>query len=329
MRYTEDRRINLSVPFLKEGTVLFVGQETERFDKQDLPILFLPDLVSSISPDVRQYFLPGEGQDLSAEEMNQRVRELAGLGDQSGFLYRKDGVLYFHVLTEGTDAVRRFYSSLKQAREPKRNEFRLRKEARQRHFDILLSEEPEVLEEASESIRLSIAGEDEEELDPRVRAILSAWEKIEREFNISIEDLEVLLGYKVKLSRLSISTTGRIHLTDFDNQEVKMDDLTKALYFFYLRHPEGARLKTLHEHEEEILRIYSRLTGRDDPGKIRESVRNLLDPYGNALNVSMSRIKKAFKDVMTDRIARFYYVYGRSGEIRTITLDRDLVIWEH
>ena len=42
-----------------------------------------------------------------------------------------------------------------------------------------------------------------------------------------------------------------------------------------------------------------------------------------------SRIKKAFKDVMSDRIARFYYVYERSGEIRNIGLDRDLVIWEH
>ena len=166
-------------------------------------------------------------------------------------------------------------------------------------------------------------------LDPRVQAILKAWKTIERDFGITVEDLELLLGYQVKLSRLNITTANKLFLTDFDNQEVKMDDLTKALYFFYLRHPEGARLKDLQDHADEILHLYSRITGRDDPDKIRESVRNLLDPFGNGLNVSMSRIKKAFKDIVGDRIARFYYITGPSGEVRRIGLDRDLVIWEH
>ena len=108
-----------------------------------------------------------------------------------------------------------------------------------------------------------------------------------------------------------------------------MDDLTKALYFYYLKHINGARLRDMHEHEDEVLHIYSGITGRDDVEGIRNSVRNLLDPFGNSLNVSTSRIKKAFKDIVGDRIARFYYIYGPSGGIRKIELDRDLVIWEH
>ena len=108
-----------------------------------------------------------------------------------------------------------------------------------------------------------------------------------------------------------------------------MDDLTKAIYYYYLRHPEGATLKELHEHQDEILKYYSGITGRDDMDGIRKSIENLLDPYANNLNVSMSRIKKAFRDVVGDRVARFYYIEGRSGEPRKILLDRDLVIWEH
>ena len=184
----------------------------------------------------------------------------------------------------------------------------------------------EAPEEAREAARETAR---EEAQDPRVQAILDAWEKIEREFGITIEDLQVLLGYQVKLSRLNITTSNRIFLTDFDNREVKMDDLTKALYFFFLRHPEGARLKELQDHEPEILRIYSGITGRDDPAKIRESVHNLLDPFANNLNVSLSRIKKAFRDVVGDRIARFYYISGTPAQPRTLPLDRDLVLWAH
>ena len=344
MRHGKDIRIDMAVPFLQEGTALLLGCDTDEspdlFSGENVKIFFLPDLAASLTPDLRQYLFPGTDTPLSIEAMCQRIRTLAGLDGQTGLLFRKNGVLYFHPLPEASTVDPQAAPMAQENDRKQEGRFRKCRERGKRaepgFFDMLLEESPDYYSGAApaseKDILFSITGEEEEKeeaLDPRVQAILSAWEKIEREFNISIEDLEVFLGYKVKLSRLSISTTGRIHLTDFDNQEVKMDDLTKALYFFYLRHPEGARLKTLCEHEEEILRIYSRITGRDDPEKIRESVRNLLDPYGNALNVSMSRIKKAFKDVVSDRIARFYYVYGRSGEIRSIGLDRDLVIWEH
>lgn len=165
--------------------------------------------------------------------------------------------------------------------------------------------------------------------DARTQAIIDAWENIERKFGITIDDLYVILRCRVKLSRLTITTANRIYLTDFENQEVKMDDLTKALYFYYLRHPEGATLKELYEHEDEILKYYSGITGRDDLQGIRKSVKDLLDPYGNGRNVCMSRIKKAFRDIVGDPVAGFYYVDGKYGEARKVRIDRDLVIWEH
>ena len=169
----------------------------------------------------------------------------------------------------------------------------------------------------------------EEAPDARTRAIIDAWESIERKFGITIDDLYVILRCRVKLSRLTITTSNKIFLTDFENKEVKMDDLTKALYFFYLRHPEGATLKELYEHEDEILKYYSGITGRDDLQGIRKSVKDLLDPYGNGRNVCLSRIKKAFRDVVGDPVAGFYYVDGKYGEARKVRLDRDFIIWEH
>lgn len=320
MRLNGNIRIEQSVPFLKEGTVLFVSPDpAQRIDRPGCTVL--SDLLGTLSPDIRQYLFPGSDPVVSVEDAYRRVRELTGLGDQTGVLYRLDGVLYFHPLAEGGELdIDALLSRPLESRIVERSASRLRKAPSPK---TILREE---------TILFSVVGDEagkEEAPDPRVQAILDAWRKIEREFGVTIEDVQVLLGYKVKLSRLRITPAGKLFLTDFDNQEVKMDDLTKALYFFYLRHPEGARLKDLQDHADEILHLYSRITGRDDPDKIRESVRNLLDPFGNGINVSMSRIKKAFKDIVGDRIARFYYITGPSGEVRHIGLDRDLVIWEH
>ena len=405
MRNEEDRPIHLPVPFLKEGTVLFVSPDAadaatpmppsadadadasasapapgRRPDRKGC--LSLADLAASLSPELRAYFFPGVEADLSAAALYQRLQELAGLGDfgnakaaglggsanaaadglggQSGLLYRLDGTLYFHPLPAGvqpeiadaaalpsrppqSEPALSGRSPRSAAAKSRLRGFRLSRAPR---IEATPCEEPEIegsicfsVTEENECNRVAAPREAlrkeapeearEEAQDPRVQAILDAWEKIEREFGITIEDLQVLLGYQVKLSRLSITTSNRIFLTDFDNREVKMDDLTKALYFFFLRHPEGARLKELQDHEPEILRIYSGITGRDDPDKIRESVHNLLDPFANNLNVSLSRIKKAFRDVVGDRIARFYYISGFPAQPRTLPLDRDLVLWAH
>ena len=117
--------------------------------------------------------------------------------------------------------------------------------------------------------------------------------------------------------------------TDLSTIVVETDKLTKALYFCYLRHHEGIAQKDLVDYEQEILGYYSRISGRDDQKKMRESVRNFVNPLNNSVNVSMSRIKKVFKDIVDDRIAQSYYINGRAGEPRKISLDRDLVIWEH
>lgn len=367
MPYREDKRIEFPVPFLKEDTVMYVPDDMGMFSVRWMEncryaivslfrsagkkLIFLPDLLSSLNSDLILYMFPGQDSHVVEEAVYRRLVDVIGTGGCPGFLYRQGGAVYFHAVAAATDDqvlrdIRDFTSFLtdievvmpcaecgdilfreEPVSEACEFERPLRKEARRMREKERKAKRPFFID-----MLFSAESEAEREqvvLDPRVQAILKAWKTIERDFGITVEDLELLLGYQVKLSRLNITTANKLFLTDFDNQEVKMDDLTKALYFFYLRHPEGARLKELHEHEEEIVRIYSGITGRDDTKIIRKSVQNLLDPFGNNLNVSMSRIKKAFKDVVSDRVARFYYVSGSYGEIRNVGLDRDLVIWEY
>ena len=178
--------------------------------------------------------------------------------------------------------------------------------------------------------KLSVRAEpNPDDLDPRTKEMLKEIEKILRKYGVSIEELDGVIGYTVKLSHLRITRAGRMFLTDFDDREVKMDNVSKALYFLYLRHPEGIKIKDVIDHRDELLEIYGSVCGRDDPSAIEKSIDHLVNPLGNALNVAASRIKIAFCNVVSERVARFYYINGSAREVKSVPLDRDLVLWEY
>lgn len=374
MSFNEDKRIQISVPFLQEKTVLYVDSRTgtshfyieanrhdiaSEFEAVGYTFLFLPELAGNLFPEVLHYMLPGQDDILLAEDMYQRIQDLANLGDKTGFLYKQDGQTYFRVLPELSDkdietAVQSFIAYLHQEEFPKTGGTRFREKSSggtrfrkkieskdsedvlfrvEMDFDMdggIGLAEPEAIPETKESgIRFSIRSR-EENLDPRTQSIIDEWESLSKRFGITIEDLQVILGYKVNLSRLYITTSNRIYLADIkDRPEVKLDDLTKALYFFYLKHPEGAAFKDLSNYEDEVLHIYMGITGRDDLVGIRKSVSSLVSPYSDGRNSCVSRIKKAFKDIVGDHIAKYYYIDGKYAETRSVSIDRDLVIWEH
>lgn len=170
---------------------------------------------------------------------------------------------------------------------------------------------------------------EEEQLDPRTEQILAEIRHLQEKYDVSIDELEILLGYTVQLSQLRIMRSGKIYLSAYDNTEVKMPNVAKSLYFLYLRHPEGLRFKEVAVHKEELVRIYGSITGRDELEEIEKSIDLLADPFSNALNVNASRIKTAFRNAVSDRVARFYYINGAAGDVKKVPLDRDLVIWEY
>ena len=173
------------------------------------------------------------------------------------------------------------------------------------------------------------AAESECDLDPKTKALLDEIEAIKVKYGITIEELEAVLSYRVKLSHLRITRHKEIILDDFDHREVKMDALTKSIFLLYLKHPEGIRYKELCDHRSELEEIYLSISGRSDMDSIRKSIDDLTDPItSNSINEKVSRAKKAFREVVDVRIARFYYIDGRQGAAKRIALDRSLVIWE-
>lgn len=129
-----------------------------------------------------------------------------------------------------------------------------------------------------------------------------------------------------KLSRMHIQH-GRIFLPDYNNMEIKMPTLSKAIYMLYLRHPEGIMFSYLPDYRDELLHLYGMISGRENRVEIKRSIDDVTDPTRNSINEKCSRIKQAFLREFDDSIARNYYITGERGETKRILLSRDLVTW--
>ena len=142
-----------------------------------------------------------------------------------------------------------------------------------------------------------------------------------------IETIESWLQDAVKLSPVVITADHRIYLTDY-SLEIQMRQLPKALFLFFLKHPEGCRLKDLSDHREELLAIYRKLTISDDQAQVEASIDALVNAQGNSFSEKCAAVKLAFQRSLPKSIAKNYYIQGPQGGVKGISLDRKLVEWE-
>jgi hypothetical protein len=129
-----------------------------------------------------------------------------------------------------------------------------------------------------------------------------------------------------KLSKVLITEDYRILLPNYDNMEIKIPILPKALYIFFLNHPEGMLFKEIRNHRKELLNIYMTISPRKDLVKMEQSIDDIIDSSKNSINEKCSRIKSAFINKLTANLAHQYYISGNCGEPKRILLDRNLVI---
>jgi len=127
------------------------------------------------------------------------------------------------------------------------------------------------------------------------------------------------------LSRLVVDKDYRIFLPDYNNMEIEMSPLPKALYLLFLKHPEGIMFKELRDYRQELLDIYKKVSNRVIEGNIRSSIIDITDPTKNSVNEKCTRIREAFVKKFDSVYAKQYYITGKRGEPKKITLPRELV----
>ena len=131
-----------------------------------------------------------------------------------------------------------------------------------------------------------------------------------------------------KLSTLTITRDYRIVLPDYDNMEIKMAVLPRAVFFLFLKHPEGIRFKELPDFYDELLHIYLNLNPNGTRAKNEQSIHDITSPLSNSINEKCARIREAFVANFDDRLARHYYITGKRGEPKRIALDPKMITWE-
>ncbi len=143
--------------------------------------------------------------------------------------------------------------------------------------------------------------------------------------------IEVFEGWLKKLSapsRVVITRDYRILLPDYNNMEIKMTQLPKTVFLFFLWFDTRCAIHQLQRHRDIFLAIYRKLTIFDEPQTMEESIDRLVASDGRSFMEKCSAVKKAFLAKMSDRQAINYYIHGRQGYSKGIDLDRQLVAWE-
>lgn len=146
--------------------------------------------------------------------------------------------------------------------------------------------------------------------------------------------LTVIVEFVAKyetISRLYITDDLRILLPDYD-KEVKMPALYKALYIlFVMNRKKGIVLQRLEDYHSDLVYLYKKTLGRESltPRQL-QSINKLESSYNNdgSVYVTLTRIKTAFKSVIDDHLAKYYYIAGNPGEPYNISLSDDLIVWE-
>lgn len=145
---------------------------------------------------------------------------------------------------------------------------------------------------------------------------------------VSLMAIHEFIDKQEPLSRMIITPDYRIFLPDYNNMEIEMGALPKAIYFLYLRYPEGIVYKHMPDYFSELLGIYRQLRPNTDEARLNLTITKVVNPLGNALNENLARIRKAFVEKFDEHLANNYIILGERGAAYSISLDRDLISWE-
>ena len=180
------------------------------------------------------------------------------------------------------------------------------------------------------------------ELSQLVRELVAAGRNdlLLRSIGVSVLEELRIEAAKSRLSRLLITKDYKIILVDYNNKEVEMTPVHKAVYLLFLNHPEGIEFKKLSEYRDELLQYYMSTAKLMDKQTITESVDMLVNPLNNSINEKCSRIKSIFLNMMDQYSANYYIISGHTQKhfagsskiwyerLKNIKIPRELVIRE-
>jgi hypothetical protein len=127
------------------------------------------------------------------------------------------------------------------------------------------------------------------------------------------------------LSRLLVTKSMDLILTDFGNIHVRLRPLEKILYLLFLRHPDGLHMADLPDFRSEMQQDYSRIMNKGTSDDLRKRIEDLTSPLSNSASEKISRIKRSFEETIGRELSAHYIIKGDVGDKKKISLNRMLV----
>lgn len=148
-----------------------------------------------------------------------------------------------------------------------------------------------------------------------------------KELGMTEKEFANLLHTEQPLVKMIVSKNYRIYLGD-ERKEIHMEPIVKAVYLLFLSHPEGINFKDLPDFRDELTEIYDKVRPWGLTDRALQSIEDVTNPLLNSINEKCARIRKAFTTILDGSIAGHYYIKGKRGRVKGITLPHELVIWE-
>lgn len=172
--------------------------------------------------------------------------------------------------------------------------------------------------------------ENEEQKQFHCSAILKdIKEKVQMLKSYGMSEKEIMSSLQTfqPLKKLIVSRNYRIFLGD-ERVEIHMEPLVKSVYLLFLSHPEGINFKDMPDYREEMAKIYDRVRPWGLTDRAMQSIEDVTNPLLNSINEKCARIRKVFASMLDGSIAEEYYIKGKRGRVKKISLPRELVVWE-
>lgn len=130
-----------------------------------------------------------------------------------------------------------------------------------------------------------------------------------------------------KISPIVVNNDTDIVLPYYDELNVKMPALHKAIYILFLcHHNDGIVLKDFDHYRNELMNIYSVVMPGRDEHLAQVTIDNLCNPLNNTLSEYISKINRCFKTVIKKRdIAEHYCIKGKRGEAYRVNISPELL----
>jgi hypothetical protein len=165
------------------------------------------------------------------------------------------------------------------------------------------------------------------ETEQLIKEIESRVERLKQK-GISEHIIQSIFSKPTTTSRMDITRNNRIIQPDYNNMEITMTPLVKAVYFLFLRHTNGINFKDLVDYRKELTSIYESIKGERADSRMSNSICDLTDPTKNSINEKVARIREAFVTRFKESLSTNYIVNGERGEAKRVLLNRELVTWE-